>query len=402
MKPNCAKWFQCNCRLAWLAVFIVALLHGGLYASFLPPWALTDEEQHVHYIQHLVEKQALPVVGQTFLSPEIAASAFQAQRWKTFHWPAPTSPYPQDWGLEGHSYEGYQPPLFYALLAPVYAVLPPPLLIKVYGLRWAMVSISLVTIWLAGKITRELFPQQSHLPLVVGLLLAVLPERIAAVSRVNNDVLLEVLATAFIGVVTQTMLGGLSIRRAQWLGALLGLGVLTKASAAVLVLLLPVVFWANRSVSNWRQCVLWTFGLATVLIAPFIARNLWLYGDLTGFASFRTLNETLGVFSPPDLTPPSVLLAIGELFRHFWLIWWKGSHVKSNLVLEGIYIVLALLSVLSSVGLAQFISKQRPLWAHQVTQVLVLYVLVIGGYAVAVRADRQVYGLKALHGPEDA
>jgi hypothetical protein len=78
------KWQQ----MALAAILVLAIVRGGMYASFLPPWGLIDEEQHVHYIQYLAQERALPVVGQTYLSPEIVDSLFATQRWTMFHWAA--------------------------------------------------------------------------------------------------------------------------------------------------------------------------------------------------------------------------------------------------------------------------------------------------------------------------
>src|SRR3989304_130835 len=98
-----------------LSILLLGLFHGGLYASFLPPWGLIDEEQHVHYIQSLAVHQEIPLVGKTYLSQDIVDSLFETRRWEVFHWPTPQSRDPRAMGLEGHSYEGYQPPLFYLL-----------------------------------------------------------------------------------------------------------------------------------------------------------------------------------------------------------------------------------------------------------------------------------------------
>jgi len=372
-------------RLVWLSVLPVALLHGGLYASFLPPWGLIDEEQHLHYIQHLAERRAIPIVGQTYLSSEIVESLFTTRRFAIFHWPTPTSHDPREMGLEGHSYEGYQPPLFYMLLAPLYAVLPDDILIRLYCLRWAVVGLSLLTVWMTYGIVTQLFPQHRTLPCFAGLLLALLPERTASVSRLNNDVLLEVMATAFVWVYTRTTLEGLSLRRSQLLGLLFGLGVLTKTSMGVLVVLLPFAFWTNRHASKRQLSALWTGGIATVLILPLVARNLWLYGDLTGFTTFRALNRAFGVFSSPGITLQTVLSAALDLFRHFWVVWWKGSLATTNPVVNGFYVALALLSGCSLAGVARYLqARHQPSGWDRRAQAILMYLLAIASCAISV------------------
>ena len=376
--------------LVWCSILLLALSHGVLYASVLPPWGLVDEEHHVHYIQHVAEHRATPVVGQTYLSSEIVESLFMTRRWEFFHWPTPSSDDPQEMGLEGHSYEGYQPPLFYILLAPLYMVLPDDVLTKLYCLRWVMVGLSLLTVWMSFRIVSELFPRHYALPYVVGLLLAVLPERIASVSRVNNDVLLEVVATACVWVFTRMALKGLSVRHSQLLGLLFGLGILTKTSMAVLLVLLLCLLWMNRHTSNWLPCALWMSGTATALIVPLVVRNLWLYGDLTGFTGFKALNRTFVVLPSPDITWQSLFQAVRDLFRHFWVVWWKGSLATSNPVLNGFHIALVVLSCLS---LARTICYVQGQCRHRLGkcsgktpivptgQILVVYLLAILGCA---------------------
>jgi hypothetical protein len=267
------------------------------------------------------------------------------------------------------------------LLAPLYRILPNEMPAKVYSLRWVMVLMSLATVWIAYRVTTVLFPQRPTLPYVVCLLLAVIPERTASVSRVNNDVLLEIIAAAFIWICTQSVLTGLSTRRSQLLGLLLGLGVLTKTSMGLSVILLPVVFWANRRDPNWRWYALWTGGFAAVLIAPLVARNLWLYGDLTGFAGYERLRGPITV----AVTWQSSISAALDLFRHFWLVWWKGVKAMLNPVISVFYLFLGGLSTLSLVGIMRRV-RQQGKWTKR-NLVILMYLLAIGCYTAAILAS---------------
>ena len=368
-------------KLAGPTILLLAFFHGGLYASLLPPWSMIDETQHFHYIQHLAEQYATPVVGQTHISLEIVESLFETRHWETFHWPTPNSHIPQDLGFIGHSYEGYQPPLYYALFAPLLGVMPGNVLVKLYFLRWATVGLSLLTVWIAWRTTLELFPEKRALAYSVGLFLALLPERVASISRVNNDVLLEVLAAAFIWVCTRAVLQGLTLRRSLLLGLLLGLGALTKTSMAILAVLLPPLFWVNRRISNWLYCALGTGGIALVLIAPLLIRNLSLYGDPTGFSGFKALD----VIPAPPLTGQTLFSSAWDLFRHYWVLWWKGATVRSNLLLDVFYVLLVILGGFSLAGLVRYIRQRcksgtdnRRCW------IAAMYALAIGSYAAAV------------------
>ena len=368
-------------RLAWLSVMLVAFFHGALYATFLPPWGMIDEPAHFHYIQYLADHGSTPVAGETLLSADIIDSMFETQHWRAFHWQAPESREPQDMGLVGHSYEGYHPPLFYALFVPLYHILPEDVLVKLYGLRLAAVGLSLMTVWIACRIALELSSRNHIFAWSVGLFLALLPERAASISRVNNDVLLEVLAAAFLWVCTRAVVGGLTTRRSLSLGVLLGLGVWTKTSMSVLGILLPLVLWVNRRSSKRLLHALISAGSALVLIVPLLAWNLSRYGDWTGYSAFAALYT----IPAPPLSWPSLLSAIWDLFCHNWLVWWKGVVTKPGPVVSAVYVMLALLSGYSLAGLVRSWWKQYKTHREdRRLQIPVLYAIAVGSYGLAV------------------
>lgn len=369
-------------RLAWLAPLLVALFHGGLYATYLPPWGMIDEPQHFHYVQHLAEQAEIPTTGKTFISTEIIRNMHEVNHWEIFHSNTPESDDPGDLGLLGHSYEGYQPPLYYALLVPLYRILPDDLLAKLYGLRWMAVGLSVLTVWIAYRICLELFPENTVFAYSVSLFLALLPERAASIGRINNDVLVEVLAAAFIWVLTRAVLQGLTFRRSLLLGVLLGLGVLAKTSMAVLAILLPLVLWTNcRSSKRLQQALTIAVG-ALVLIVPLLIRNLSMYGDLTGYSAFAALY----IIPAPPLTLPSLVAAIWDLFRHNWVVWWKSTVARPGPLVTAFYALLAILSGYSLVGLLSFARRQHK--SHKGDRSLLwiaaIYAMAIGSYGLAV------------------
>jgi hypothetical protein len=379
-------------RLVFVSILLLALAHGGLYASLLPPWGLIDEEQHVHYVQSLAEQQAIPRVGQTTLSPEIATSVISTGRWEHFHWVAPLSPEPEDWGLEGQSYEGYQPPVYYLLLAPLYAALSGDILTKLYALRWASVGLSLLTIVFAYQIGRRLVPQQPMFAYVACILLAVIPERTASISRVNNDILLEVIGAALILVCTQAVLDGMSARHSRLIGLLVGLGLLTKSAAVVLLVPTAVTLCANRRSPHLLRHIAWVAGIASLLVVPWTIRNLVVYGDPTGFGSFQNITN----FARPGVSWHAMRSALWDLFRHFWLIWWKGARTEGNWLVSGFNVLLLMASALSVIGLVRSVvlrSMDKPR-----LEVITMYALTVGTCAVALLGTYFLGGVPVIQG----
>jgi 4-amino-4-deoxy-L-arabinose transferase-like glycosyltransferase len=236
-------------------------------------------------------------------------------------------------GLEGHSYEAYQPPLYYLLMAPLYLALPQDILVKVYSLRVGMVILSLITVWALYRAAGLILPKCPRFPFWAGLLLVAIPERAIATSRLNNDGLLEVMAALFILVLTHAEIAGLTTLRSLLLGLLLGLGVWVKLSAGLLVVPLLIFLWLHRHDHGWKRQAGWVMVGAVPLGIALAARNLWLYGDLTGFAAFDQLHR----LTPVDGSLAGFVYALVSLLNHFWLVWWKGSDVGGNWLLTVFY-----------------------------------------------------------------
>lgn len=342
-------------RWLWL-VLGLALVRGGLYASLLPPWGLIDEEQHLHYVQYLVEERAIPIVGQVYLSPQIVESIVATRRWEiVLGQPVQLPPDPAQWGLEGHSYQAYHPPLYYLMLAPAYALLPDDILIKLAGLRWATVMLSVGAVWLTYRAAREAFPEEPWLALGAALLLVCLPERTAAVSRVNNDALLEAAGAAWLWAVAWVLRRGLTTRASQGLGVLLGLGILTKLSFVAVAIVLPGLWWRHRREGRLVGHIAWTAGLAAALVLPWLARNAGLYGDPTGYAAFRQLYA----LPQPGLSPMAIAHGLVTMWRTAWLVWWRGAQVGSRPLLEALYALWAVIFAAGQWGLARRWRRER-------------------------------------------
>ena len=218
------------------------------------------------------------------------------------------------------------------------------------------------------------FPKAGKWPAVTALVLVAIPERTAAVSRVNNDVLLEALAAAFIWLWTRTMLRGLSRRTGVALGLLLGLGVLAKASMAGLAVLLVLLWWANRRSADIRRHVVLGGAVACGLVAPFVARNLLLYGDVTGLAAFGRIWE----HRAPELTLQSLAGAGVDLFASFWLVRWDSILAPMGVLPDLLYLALFAVCMASLYGVYRLAARWRAggVWGREA--------LVMAGYGAAV------------------
>jgi 4-amino-4-deoxy-L-arabinose transferase-like glycosyltransferase len=339
----------------YLLLVTIALLRGAAYANLMPPWAIIDEEQHVDYIQVLSDEGRRPDPRKDYLSHELVASLFDAHRWETFGFGTPSSMDPRDMRLEGHSYEGYQPPLYYLVMVPIYRMSEGGMLQKLFLLRWATVALSTLTVVFTYKMARQLTGSRS-LAFLAGMLLILIPERTVAVSRVNNDVLLEVFGAGYLWLTTLTLLEGPTDRRSLLLGGLLGLGTLAKMPMALLIPALPWIFIVHRKRYSFWRGILLSLSVAAILIVPLLVINFMQFGDLTGFVAVAPLLT----FSAPDFTWLSFARSILDLFLYLWVIPWQRAQAFLNPSFSVIYGVISVIVCLAIYGLVlEFREKPR-------------------------------------------
>jgi 4-amino-4-deoxy-L-arabinose transferase-like glycosyltransferase len=368
----------------YLLLVTIALLRGAAYANLLPAWGIIDEEQHLHYIQYLAEEKRFPVAGETYLSDEIIRSLFEIDRWKIFSLNRPSSMDPAQMGLEGYSYEAYQPPLYYLVLSPFYNLHSGDVLEKLYFFRWASVGISAISV-LVVYFLAQAFTGSSALALLVALFYLLIPERTMAVSRVNNDVMFELFSCLFLFVSTRSITKGLNNRRALGLGLLLGLGVLSKMAMLLLAVCLPFVFFANRRSASLRRWIIATTTASLVFILPLAIRNLWLYGDPTGFGAVSGLLN----FAPPAWSIAKLFTSLWQTFTHFWVFWWQGARPILTPTLTLFYVLMLVLLGASVLGWRRLTRKietsdhfqrKRPVLWMYLTAIAAYFLFILFSY----------------------
>jgi hypothetical protein len=136
--------------------------------------------------------------------------------------------------------ETHQSPLYYLLCVPVYALAGG----SVFVLRLVAALLQLATIVVAFRAVRDLFPERPELAAGAAAFVAFLPTQAQLAGAINNDGLATLVAVAMFWRLGRLVRGGeaLDVRRETlFLGALLGLGLLTKLSV---LQLLPAVLLA--------------------------------------------------------------------------------------------------------------------------------------------------------------
>lgn len=161
-------------------------------------------------------------------------------------------------------------------------------LLTLHGLRLFSTLLQVATVLGVWTLARRLFPRGWIAPVATAIV-AFNPQFLLVAAGVNNDNLVTPLATWGLVVALDLWQHGPTVRRALLLGILSGLAALSKLSGLALIGLsgLVLLAWGWRERQPWYRLVLWGLlvGIpAVLLVAPWLARNLRLYGDLTALA----------------------------------------------------------------------------------------------------------------------
>jgi hypothetical protein len=187
-----------------------------------------------------------------------------------------------------HGYENHQPPLYYALAAPVYlAAQGRGEAVATRAVRAVSILLGALLIVASYRCIRTLFPDEPWLALGTAAGVGLLPGNVALSASVTNDALTNLVMVVALGLlarlVTATELGDRT-RWALWLGVTLGAGVWTKTSALVLfpTVLLVCYLLAARHLATTAQAAraaMVACGLGGIIGLPWLLRNQLLYGD---------------------------------------------------------------------------------------------------------------------------
>jgi 4-amino-4-deoxy-L-arabinose transferase-like glycosyltransferase len=176
--------------------------------------------------------------------------------------------------------ETHQPPLYYLLCAPFYALSGGSLVV----VRMVAALIQLATITFAYRASKALFPSRPEMALGAAAFVAFLPTQAQLSGAVNNDSL-----TTLISVLIFWKLGRLAQRGMRWEGALLlgglfGLGICTKLTVIQLLPAFVVAYvMAIRAGKITLPAAVKSFaivlGVGLLVASPVLIRNTMLYGD---------------------------------------------------------------------------------------------------------------------------
>ncbi len=324
-------------RVLLVAIIVLYVAIGVLYAALTPTWQVPDEPAHYNYVRALAEGRGFPVMevgdyDQAYLE-RLTAERF-----------------PPELSIEPLEYEDHQPPLYYLLATPVYllfggAVLPLRLLSVLFGAGLLLVAFGTV---------RTVFPARPELALMAVAFIAFIPQHVAMTAGVENDALGELVVGGTLWALVVYAGGG---HERPWpVGLLLAAVLLTKTTAyfvvGVAVVAVLIRWRQERRTWGWAAGQLaWVLVPALLLSAPWFIRNGFTYGwhDPLGLARHNKVVEGQPLSSAwlADYGWGGLLSRmVRTTFQSFWgQFGWMGVVLPAR-----IYQALALLSALLIAG----------------------------------------------------
>ncbi len=284
-------------RVEWtVIVFFVAayLVIAGQYAARTPDWQAPDEPAHYNYVRQIADDRALPV-----LEPGDWQQDYQDTLTTTgFH------PDLLD-RLDTVQYEDHQPPLYYLLQTPLYALTDGDLrMMRLFSvlLGAGVVLCTWAVLWTA-------FPRWPCMALTGAGFVAFLPQHLAILGSVSNDALAELVAALTVLVVVVYLGNSRGMAQSSEsqarhisplvLGLLAGAAMLTKTTIYFLggiVVLAVLLRWRRE---RWPLRT-GAAHLAAVIVPALLLGGLWwgrnlsVYGGTDVFGLQRHDEVTVG------------------------------------------------------------------------------------------------------------
>ena len=287
-------------------------------------------------------------------APDEAAHVTYARTLSAGHLPTQAL---ADKDVTGQSYEWHQPPLYYAWAA-LFLPLGPQ------AMRLASVLPGLACLLILYRAARLLLPGEPLTAITALGIAALLPTHIAITSTINNDVFLESCFSAILLLLLQCLLRGLTLWRAGWIGVVLGLALLTKATALVLLPVIAAGFLlmrrAGETYANLARAAALLGVWAAVISGWWFARNLHVYGELLPLKAFD--RAFAGTTLTKDMMPRvggawAYTQAVTSMtFESFWAVYGsdRSAHQYKGWPLflpEQIYLLPLLVVAVAGAGL---------------------------------------------------
>ncbi|MDF2439865.1 MAG: hypothetical protein JWN98_849 [Abditibacteriota bacterium] len=323
--PRTAKASSGQLSVA-LWVFVYAVLTAALVVRVR--WGATpDEAAHVSYVEFVAARNELPVFN----------------------------PIAQQDNPGG--YEFHQPPLYYAVSALGWKALPAG--VQNYWCRFVSLICGALTVWLVGLACRRVL--SPHVAILATAFCALWPMHQAVGASSGNDAMAGLVCAALFLTMTRWIDRAPTMRDAMLVGALIGVGILTKTTCLIVgvVAIGALAHFAMRNLNDQVNqstdeapqstlrpvpAVATALAVSALIGGWWLWRNQSLYGD--PFAQ-NAFNRAFGfdIRTGKGSPGPAELMMLGSSFGTimrglllsvFWTCWgfWGGPE-SAQMVING-------------------------------------------------------------------
>ncbi len=281
----------------------------------VPLGEASDEVSHWSYVQYLTEFRQLPqpngaVLGESRQPPLYYLVAAALTAW------VPREPFPIIANPDFSPADDQAPNLLLHLRREQFPF-------EGAVLAWHLVRVlsilmGAVTVWGTWHIALEFLPREKWIAFGSAAFVSLLPGFLSVSSQINNDNLVIMLTTLGILQVLRIAHGMDGVRHGAVLGLLMGLAVLAKWSGLTLWILVPAaLFIAAFQKRAWDRVMRpggVAFGLALLIIAPWVLDNMLKYGDPLGWSLALSVTD---LRSAP-LNRADLRILVEGLYTSFW------------------------------------------------------------------------------------
>ena len=329
-------------------VQLVAIAFLSFWSVWRYPIFGLDEAAHLSYAGWVAEHHSIPSLYDR--------SLWQAQALFDGTYPRPSGKTVAQDGLAAENYEAFQPPLYYVLAAPVYAI-PHGFIEKIRAVRVFDALLYIAGALMLALVVRAIFGSRWLLAYIAGLTVLLWPGNLTQSVTVSNLALEWLVAFSLVYAAGRAT----SARSDRWLllaAGAYGLCLLTSLNLGALgvVLLVPLVGAWRRAAR--KLLLVATVALPALMIVPWLVVNQVRYGDLT---AQRVIKEQ----QMSTVNPTHASYGVHQVLLDAWNIrraflpqqWWADIYLHS--ASAALLVAIVLLVILAGLARAVDLVRRR-------------------------------------------
>lgn len=193
----------------------------------------------------------------------------------------------------GWQYAANHPPLYYAVMTPLYAATKSfSIETQQYAIRAAAIPFGVLTILFTYLMAGLAFPRDRLMMSVAPTFVAFQTQVSYESAMINNDIVLIAMFTFLLYLLVRGVHHGFTLQSSAVVGLSLGLGLLTKASmlSAVPLVIIAIVFSVGvRHVRRWITLGAVSAGVMALISWPWYAFLYRTYGNWDGLEQIKAL-----------------------------------------------------------------------------------------------------------------